>query len=207
MDEIKQDTSTENKEAEGISYEGSAIEDKPRDIVENLQNELSQQKEKYLRLYAEFENYKRMIQKEREELVNYANEKLIKDLLPIIDNFELAIKHAGSDLNSDWLESMKKGIENTLKEFLRILEKYGVKQIETVGQVFNPEVHHAVSTVETEDIEDNIIVEELRKGYLYKNKLLREPLVAVSKKSKPSEEGGSSSHPSGVQSDKIEKED
>jgi len=64
---------------------------------------------------------------------------------------------------------------------LRILEKYGVKPIETVGQPFNPEVHHAVSTFDTEDMDDNIIVEELRKGYLYKDKLLREPLVTVSK--------------------------
>lgn len=206
MEEIKKDISTENKESEEISYEASAIEDKPKDVIENLQNELSHQKEKYLRLYAEFENYKRMIQKEREELINYANEKLIKDLLPVIDNFELVIKHSGSNLNSEWLESMKKGVENALKEFLRILEKYGVKQIETVGHIFNPEVHHAVSTVEKEDMEDNIIVEELRKGYLYKNKLLREPLVAVSKKSKPSEEGVSL-HPSGVKNDRIEKED
>lgn len=213
MEEIKKSTeneeikkSNENKEFEGISYGASAIEDKPKDVIEHLQNELSQQKEKYLRLYAEFENYKKMIQKEREELINYANEKLLKDLLPVIDNFELAIKHSGDNLNAEWFESMKKGVENALREFLRILEKYGVKQIETVGQIFNPEVHHAVSTVEREDMEENIIVEELRKGYLYKNKVLREPLVAVSKKSKPSEEGASS-HPLGVQNDRIKKED
>ncbi|MGB9710543.1 MAG: nucleotide exchange factor GrpE [Thermodesulfovibrio sp.] len=203
MEEIKKEEVPENKETEEISYEGSALEDKPRDIIENLQNELNQQKEKYLRLYAEFENYKRMIQKEREELINYANEKLIKDLLPVIDNFELAIKHAGNELNSQWLESMKQGVENALKEFLRILEKYGVKQMETIGQAFNPELHHAVSTVETADMDDNIIVEELRKGYMYKNKLLREPLVAVSRKCKPSEKG---MHPSGAQ-DTNKKED
>ncbi|HOA82994.1 MAG TPA: nucleotide exchange factor GrpE [Thermodesulfovibrio thiophilus] len=200
MEEIKKDISNE-QEKEELSYEGSALEDKPRDVVENLQNELNQQKEKYLRLYAEFENYKRMVQKEREELINYANEKLIKDLLPVIDNFELAIKHSVGELNSSWLESMKQGIENTLKEFLRILEKYGVKPIETVGQLFNPEVHHAVSTFETEDMDDNIIVEELRKGYLYKDKLLREPLVTVSKKPKPSSES-ETSHPSGAEDEK-----
>jgi len=200
MGEIKKDISNE-KEKEELSYEGSALENKPRDVVENLQNELNQQKEKYLRLYAEFENYKRMVQKEREELINYANEKLIKDLLPVIDNFELAIKHSVGELNSSWLESMKQGIENTLKEFLRILEKYGVKPIETVGQPFNPEVHHAVSTFDTEDMDDNIIVEELRKGYLYKDKLLREPLVTVSKKSKPSSESATL-HPSGAEDEK-----
>jgi len=186
MEEIKKE---ETKESEELSYEGFALEDKPRDVAETLQKELSEQKEKYLRLYAEFENYKKMVQKEKEELINYANEKLIKDLLPIIDNFELAIKHAGSDEGSKWIESMKTGVTNTLKEFLRILEKYGVKPIETVGQNFNPEIHHAVSIIETYEQEENIILDELRKGYFYKNKVLREPLVAVSKKPKPSSEG------------------
>lgn len=115
MEEIKKDISNE-QEKEELSYEGSALEDKPRDVVENLQNELNQQKEKYLRLYAEFENYKRMVQKEREELINYANEKLIKDLLPVIDNFELAIKHSVGELNSSWLESML-GIDNLFSIF------------------------------------------------------------------------------------------
>lgn len=197
MEELKKEVSEEDRVSEELKYEGAAIEDKPRDLVETLQHELAEQKEKYLRLYAEFENYKRMVQKEREELINYANEKLIKDLLPVIDNFELAIKHSSGEDSSKWIESMRQGVENTLKEFLRILEKYGVKPIDSVGQVFNPEIHHAVTTVETEEKEENIVVEELRKGYYYKDKLLREPLVAVSKKPKPSDEGGA--HPSGVQ--------
>lgn len=197
MEEIKRENLNENIESEELKYEGAALEDKPRDLSENLQKELAEQKEKYLRLYAEFENYKRMVQKEREELINYSNEKLIKDLLPVIDNFELAIKHASGEESSKWIEGMKKGVENTLKEFFRILEKYGVRPIDSLGQPFNPEVHHAVTTVETEEKEENIVVEELRKGYFYKDKLLREPLVAVSKKPKPSDEGAS--HPSGVE--------
>ncbi len=197
MEDIKKELN-ENAETEELKYEGAALEDKPRDIVETLQKEINEQKEKYLRLYADFENYKRMVQKEREELINYANEKLIKDLLPIIDNFELAIKHASGDESSKWIDSMKKGVENTLKEFLRILEKYGVKPVPSLGQPFNPEVHHAVTTVEREDTEENTVVEELRKGYFYKDKLLRETLVAVSKKPKPSSEGNAESHPSGV---------
>ncbi len=197
MEEVKKENLNENIESEELKYEGAALEDKPRDLSENLQKELAEQKEKYLRLYAEFENYKRMVQKEREELINYSNEKLIKDLLPVIDNFELAIKHASGEESSKWIEGMKKGVENTLKEFFRILEKYGVRPIDSLGQPFNPEVHHAVTTVETEEKEENIVVEELRKGYFYKDKLLREPLVAVSKKAKPSDEGAS--HPSGVE--------
>lgn len=196
MEEVKKEK-TEYKEAEGLAYEGAALEDKPRDAALSLQEELAEQKDKYLRLYAEFENYKRMVHREREELINFANEKLIKDLLPVLDNLELALKHASGEDSSKWIESMKQGVENTLKEFFRILEKYGVKPIESLGQPFNPQVHHAVTTVATEEKEENIVVEELRKGYFYKDKLLREPLVAVSKKPKPSEEG--SSHPSGVE--------
>ena len=192
----------ENREIEQLEHEKAVLEDKPRDLVEELQREITEMKEKYLRLYAEFENYKKMIQKEREELTNYAHEKIIEDLLPIIDNFELAIKHASGLDSSKYVESMKVGIENTLKEFFRVLERYGVKPIETVGKSFNPEVHHAISTVETDEINENIVVDELRKGYIYKDKLLREPLVVVSKKPRPSEEG--SSHPSGVENIKKE---
>jgi len=194
MEEIKQEK--QNTESTELTYEGTAIEDKPRDIVENLQQELANYKEKYLRLYAEFENYKKVANKEKEEIINYANEKLIGELLPVIDNFELAIKHGNQETDSKWFEGIKTGLDNALKEFLRILEKFGLKQIETVGKPFNPEFHHAVSTLETNDMEENMIAEELRKGYLYKDKVLRASLVTVSKKPKPLSEG-----------EKTEKED
>jgi len=187
MEEIKQEK--QNKESAELTYEGTALEDKPRDIVENLQQELANYKEKYLRLYAEFENYKKVANKEKEEIINYANEKLIGELLPVIDNFELAIKHGNQETDSKWFEGIKTGLDNALKEFLRILEKFGLKQIETVGKPFNPEFHHAVSTLETNDMEENMIAEELRKGYLYKDKVLRASLVTVSKKPKPLSEG------------------
>jgi molecular chaperone GrpE len=194
MEEIKQEK--QNTESTELTYEGTAIEDKPRDIVENLQQELANYKEKYLRLYAEFENYKKVANKEKEEIINYANEKLIGELLPVIDNFELAIKHGNQETDSKWFEGIKTGLDNALKEFLRILEKFGLKQIETVGKPFNPEFHHAVSTLETNDMEENMVAEELRKGYLYKDKVLRASLVTVSKKPKPLSEG-----------EKTEKED
>lgn len=194
MEEIKQEK--QNIESAELTYEGSAIEDKPRDIVENLQQELANYKEKYLRLYAEFENYKKVANKEKDEIINYANEKLIGELLPVIDNFELAIKHGNKETESKWFEGIKTGLDNALKEFLRILEKFGLKQIETVGKPFNPEFHHAVSTLETNDMEENMVAEELRKGYLYKDKVLRASLVTVSKKPKPLSEG-----------EKTEKED
>uniref|UniRef100_A0A7C4ELW1 Protein GrpE n=1 Tax=Thermodesulfovibrio aggregans TaxID=86166 RepID=A0A7C4ELW1_9BACT len=182
MEELKNEKKDEKAE------ETKAIEEKHEDLIESLQRELAQQKEKYLRLYAEFENYKKVSNKEKEEIINHANEKLIAELLPVIDNFELAIKHASNE-NEGWLESLKTGLDNTLKEFLRVLEKFGLKQIETVGKPFNPEFHHAVATTETSEKEENMVVEELRKGYLYRDKVLRASLVTVSKKPKPSSEG------------------
>ncbi len=182
MEELKNEKKVEKAE------ETKAVEEKHEDLIESLQRELAQQKEKYLRLYAEFENYKKISNKEKEEIINHANEKLIAELLPVIDNFELAIKHASNE-NEGWLDSLKTGLDNTLKEFLRVLEKFGLKQIETVGKPFNPEFHHAVATTETSEMEENMVVEELRKGYLYRDKILRASLVTVSKKPKPSSEG------------------
>lgn len=190
-----------NSEVKG---ETLAIEEKSRDLIENLQKEIEKQKEKYLRLYAEFENYKKMVNKEREEIISYANEKLIKELLPVIDNLELAVKHSQSNLNLSWLEAVRVGVENAIREFLRVLEKFGVKPIDSLGQSFNPEIHDAISVVETEEAEENTVVEEIRKGYLYKDKVLRASLVAVSKKPKPSSEGAR--HPLGAQKE-TDKED
>lgn len=196
MEELKNEKKTE---------ETQAIEEKQEDLIENLQKELQQQKEKYLRLYAEFENYKKVSNKEKEEIVSHSNEKLIAELLPVIDNFELAIKHAGNENNPKWVESLKTGLDNTLKEFLRVLEKFGLRQIETVGKPFNPEVHHAVATVETSQMEENMVVEELRKGYIYRDKVLRASLVTVSKRPRLSSEG-ESSHPLGAQNDRVKEE-
>ncbi|MEN2986046.1 MAG: nucleotide exchange factor GrpE [Thermodesulfovibrionaceae bacterium] len=187
-----------------VKGETLAIEEKSRDLIENLQKEIEKQKEKYLRLYAEFENYKKMVNKEREEIISYANEKLIKELLPVIDNLELAVKHSQSNLNLSWLEAVRVGVENAIREFLRVLEKFGVKPIDSLGQAFNPEIHDAISVVETEEAEENTVVEEIRKGYLYKDKVLRASLVAVSKKPKPSSEGAT--HPLGAQKE-TDKED
>lgn len=160
----------------GVSLE---IEDKTAEAVESIQVELAEAKDKYLRLYAEFENYKKKVQKDREELIKYSNESLVYELLPVLDNLEMALKHS-AEKNS---ESLIKGVENTLRELNRILEKFGVKFVEAVGKPFDPAYHHAMSQVEREDVENNTVVEEFRKGCLYNEKVLRPSLVVVSKKS------------------------
>lgn len=142
-------------------------------IIEDMNN-------KYLRLYAEFENYKKRVNKDKEELVKYGNESLLYELLPAIDNLELALKHVQGDSSSGLVQ----GVEMTLKELQRTLEKFGLTKIEAAGKTFDPSVHHAMMKIEREDIDEMRVVEELRSGYIYREKVLRPSLVSVSIKPK-----------------------
>ncbi len=162
--------------------EEDTVEAVPVDEKERLTTEIRELNDKYMRLYAEFENYKKKVQKDKEELVKYANEKFIFELLPVIDSLEMALEHSKNGKNGGIVQ----GVENTLKEFLRILNKFGLTPIEAMGKLFDPSVHHAMSVVERNDIEENSVVEVFRKGYMFKDKVIRAPLVGVSKK--PSEE-------------------
>ncbi len=139
---------------------------------------------KYLRLYAEFDNYKKRVNRDKAELSRYSNESLLYSLLPVLDNLELALKHASCDPNTGVVQ----GVEITLKELQRTLEKFGLKRIEADGKAFDPAVHHAMMQVERDDIEEKMVAEELRAGYLYHEKVLRPSLVSVSVKPKKTDE-------------------
>lgn len=134
---------------------------------------------KYLRLYADFENYRKRVNKDKEDLVRYGNESLLYELLPAIDNLELALQHASGEVNNGLIQ----GVEVTLKELQRTLEKFGLSRIEATGKPFDPAVHHAMSQVERDDMDEKLIAEEFRAGYKYRDKVLRPSLVAVSVKS------------------------
>lgn len=150
----------------------------------SVEQELQEFRDKYLRLYAEFENYKKRTAKDKEWLVRYANESLIYELLPSIDHLEIALLHSTADVS----QGLREGVEITLRELMRTLEKFGLIPIESTGKPFNPEFHHAMSQIEREDIEEGMVVEELRKGYMYRDKVLRASLVCVSKKPRKEEE-------------------
>jgi molecular chaperone GrpE len=158
-------------------------------LQEDIMAELQEMNSKYLRLYAEFENYKKRVVRDKEELIKFGNESLLYDLLPVMDNLEMALKHATNDVSSGLVQ----GVEITLKEMRKTLEKYGLSLIETEGKPFDPAVHHAMTQVERDAFGENMVVEEYRKGYMLKDKVLRASLVAVSKKregSKEQEENG-----------------
>ncbi len=173
---MEDDELTEKKEGEVLvaaEKEEGAKEEKPA-----AEAELAEQREKYLRLYAEFENFKKRVQRDKEELSRYAREEVFYHLLPIIDNLEMALKHSGDGLS----EGLLKGVEITLREFQRVTEKFGLTPISAVDMPFDPALHHAMTVVERSDLEDKTVVEEFRKGYMFGDKVLRPSLVAVSKK-------------------------
>lgn len=150
------------------------------DEIENLRNieeKLKDINDKYVRLYAEFDNYKKRVNKDREELVKYSNESLIYDLLPSLDSMEIALKHENGDS-----KSVVEGVENTLRAIMKTFERFGLNHIEAEGLPFNPEFHHAMTQVETDELPENTVVEEFRTGYVLGNKVLRPSLVSVSKK-------------------------
>jgi molecular chaperone GrpE len=166
----------------GIDTTPAQETDDRHDETAKLSAELKEANDKYLRLYAEMENYRKKVRKDKEEFLAYCNEDLLYELLPVLDTLEMAIMHSSKG-SEDAQDSLKKGVENTLREFLRTLEKFGLKPIGAVGQPFDPAYHHAMSHVDRSDVEPGSIVEEMRKGYLYKEKVLRPSLVSVSKKS------------------------
>jgi molecular chaperone GrpE len=168
-----------SKEEAGID-ETENVEKTTVDKKVQLSAELQEMNDKYIRLYAEFDNYRKRVNKDREELIKYANEGIIYQLLPVIDNLEMALKHSNDSTSSGLVQ----GVENTLREFLRTLEKYGLTPIEAVNKPFDPSLHEAMCVIERKDIEDNLVVEEFRKGYIFKEKVLRPSLVSVSKRPK-----------------------
>jgi molecular chaperone GrpE len=127
---------------------------------------------------ADFDNYKKRAAREKEEWVKFANEDLIKSILPFVDNLERALNH--SEKTED-IQSLIEGIKLTIQQFLKILNKFGVSPIESLGKPFDPTMHEAMLVVETDQHEPNQVVEEFQKGYLLNDRLLRAATVSVSK--------------------------
>ena len=135
--------------------------------------------DRLLRLSAEFENYKKRSSRELADFRKFANEQIFKDLLGVIDNLERALASAADQGGN--AGSIAEGVELTLKEILKILEKNGVTVIEAEGEAFDPTYHQAVMQQEAADQPPNTVIQELQKGYLLHNRLLRPSMVAVSK--------------------------
>ncbi len=134
--------------------------------------------ERLLRCAAEIENLKKRQEREKAELLQFANENLIKELLPVVDNLERALEH-GRQLDAP--PPLLEGVELVHQGFLKALTRFGVTPIVCVGQNFDPAFHNAVMQEETTDAEDSTILKELQKGYLLQSRLLRPAMVVVAK--------------------------
>lgn len=133
--------------------------------------------DKYLRLAAEFDNYKRLIQRDQRDQIRFGNEQLLKELLPVVDNLERAIKASREGGSSDVL---MQGVELTLKQLTGALTRFHVTPIETIGQPFDPATHQAVTSVASEKIPEQHVVDEFQRGYLLHDRILRAAMVSVS---------------------------
>jgi len=160
------------------------------EVLKNIEEELSETRElvqekdnlskEYLkhleRLQADFDNYKKRQEKKQKEFIEFANEGLINNLLSVIDNLERALD---STKNEKDTKAIKEGINNTLKEFRNILQKEGVKPMQSIGHRFDPYKHEAVMRIETDKYSEDTVTEEFRKGYYIKSKVLRPAIVKV----------------------------
>ena len=170
IDNLKDSSS--NNEAGNSSY--ASPEEEPAvkaDEYQSLNN-------KYLRLAAEFDNYKRLSQRDQRDQIRFGNEQLLKELLPVVDNMERAIKAARTNGGGD--SALVQGVELTLKQLSGVLAKFGVQAIDSAGQDFDPSAHQAVSYGPSDEVPANKVLDEFQKGYRLHDRILRAAMVSVS---------------------------
>jgi molecular chaperone GrpE len=196
MSDKKEDDSVQIKSTdENAADQGESItendpiqaEEKPieeitkEELIEKLgqlQEKVDENYDKFLRSQAETDNIIKRNKKEKEDWIKYANETLIKELLPVVDNLEKAI--AFTD-NKRSLDALKEGVELTLKNLKDTLTKSGLEEVDAQGKPFDPAYHHAVSEQDAEDMEAGHVLQELQKGYMLHQRLIRPAMVILSK--------------------------
>ena len=160
------------------------VDDPMKDLEAQLEAKEQEAKENYdrlLRVSAEFENYKKRTSRELEEFRKFANQSLIKELLSVVDNPELAMNSTNGHKTID--QGLLQGLDMTHTEILKVFEKFNVKPIEAKGQIFDPTFHEAVMQEETDEFDENTVINELQKGYLIHDRLLRPSMVVVARAS------------------------
>jgi molecular chaperone GrpE len=146
-----------------------------REALDAKTRELEAQQDRYVRAVAEFDNVRKRNAREREEYIRYANESVLRDLLPVLDNFDRALQAARSEPAA----AVTTGVELIQRELLRVLEKFGLTSFVSVGQPFDPERHEAVARVQRPDLPDMTVAAETARGYLLNGRVLRPAMVTV----------------------------
>lgn len=156
--------------------EGSEAPEEKADSVKTAEQQKKEDDEKYMRLMAEFQNYKKRVAKEKQDIQSFANEKIITELLEVLDNFERSLEHS-----SDADENYVKGMEMIFQQLKTAMEKAGLKEIQALGEDFDPAVHNAVMQEESDELESGKVSKVLQKGYKLNDKVIRAAMVAVAK--------------------------
>ena len=165
---VEEAAAPESEESEALKQE-----------LDEIRDEAKRNYDHYLRAVADLENYRKRAQREKEDLSKFANERILREILPAIDNLERAVEHARQE-GADG-QGLLQGVEMTLGQFSKALEKFGVTPISSVGEPFDPARHEAMGQIEVADQAPNTVVQELQKGYLLHERLLRPALVMVAK--------------------------
>jgi molecular chaperone GrpE len=171
----------QERKVETADAEQSLASEEIKDLKSKLELKTGEAEENYdrlLRVSAEFENYKKRTAREMADFKKFANQSLFKDLLPIIDNLELAIK-AAAEAPDGKDACLLDGVELTRKEILKVFENFHVEPIDALGKPFDPNFHEAVMREESDEHPENTVVNELQKGYLMHDRLLRPAMVVV----------------------------
>lgn len=171
--EVEKKKGGENEEASG-GFEGLASQ------LKTAEEDAKDHYDKLLRVMAELENFKKRSDREKQELVKYSNEKLVTDLLPVLDDLDRVLEHVPEGASKE-LKGFVEGVQLVAKHFIGTLGKYGLEEIKTDGEKFNPELHEAVSHIPNEDVDSDYIIEQHRKGYLLNSRVIRAAMVSVSK--------------------------
>jgi len=178
------------KDAQEAPKEQPASDEDLAFRLAEAEEELRICREKVLRLAAELDNFKKRIEREKAEHMKYALATFANDLLPFLDNLERAVSSAKE---SGDIGKLTDGLEITLTGYLKTLERHGLRTFAAEGQRFDPTIHEALSVVEHPDYEENTVVQEILRGYILHDRVLRPALVTVSKKTSSSPEGGGQS--------------
>jgi len=179
-EELKKEETEEIKSDERISLPSEEeFSDENKKLIE-LEKQVAELTDKFLRKAAEFENYKRRTENDQLNLIKYAAESFIIKLLPVIDDFERSLEHIDTAKNND---ALKEGIKLVYDKLIKVLDDQGVKKIESVGKPFDVHYHEALMQKKADKVEPHTVLEELEKGYLYKDRVIRHTKVIVSEDS------------------------
>ena len=167
-------------EISGTSADNKETASAEEDLLKKERIRAQNMEDRFLRVNAEFENFKKRMIRESSDRLKYFHLDFIKELLPSLDNLERAISHAKSENND--VDSMIEGLEMVNKMTHEVFEKFGVSRVDTIGEVFDPNFHQAVGVVESDSVPENHIVEECLGGYLLHDRIIRPAMVRVSGK-------------------------